>query len=461
MRRLSVAVLGLAMILPVQHAAGAAAPAPAALVSSSSASLAATPPMGFNDWNAFGCDVSAALIEQMADVIVSSGLKADGYNYVNIDDCWLAPNRDASGNLVADPVKFPAGISAVAAYVHGKGLKMGIYEDAGTKTCAGYPGSLGHEQQDAATLASWGVDYLKYDNCSNQSDGSQADYIRRYTAMAQAIAATGRPMVYSVCEWGTDQPWLWAPQIGSLWRTTGDISDNWPSLRSIIAQNAPLYPYASPGHWNDPDMLEIGNRGMTGTEYQTQMSMWSMMAAPLIIGTDLRTASAQTMAILGNKQIIAVDQDRLGAQGKIIVNAGGLMVLDKLLANGDHAIALYNSTDTLATVSVAASATGLLKSRAYRLQDLWSGRVTQARTTIEAAVPAHGTVIYRVRPLRDHAAVAPSVTVTGSAGTLVPGTGTLSTTVTNRGAGTIRDLRASVTAPAGWSVTASTATAGD
>ena len=309
------------------------APAPALPV-------AATPPMGFNNWNAFGCGVTQELIEQTADVLVASGLRDAGYRYVNIDDCWSLRERAADGTLAPDPVKFPGGIKGVADHVHSLGLKLGIYGDAGTKTCAGYPGSLGHEEIDARTWAAWGVDYLKYDNCSNQSDGSQADYIARYTAMRRALDATGRTIVYSMCEWGTSQPWTWAAGVANLWRTTGDISDTWPSIRSNIAQNAPLARYAGPGHWNDPDMLEIGNGGMTPTEYRTHQSMWAMMAAPLIIGTDLRTASADTLAILGNQEIIAVDQDRLGVQGSIVSDADGLMVLDKPLAGGDHAIAL-------------------------------------------------------------------------------------------------------------------------
>ena len=421
------------------------------------AGLALTPPMGFNDWNAFGCDVSQQLIEQTADYLAASGLKDAGYGYVNIDDCWMTHDRDAQGRLVPDPAKFPDGIAGTAAYVHAKGLKLGVYEDAGTRTCAGYPGSLGHEATDARSFADWGVDYLKYDNCNNQSDGSQAEYVHRYTTMHDALAATGRPIVFSICEWGTSQPWQWAPGVGNSWRTTGDISDSWPSVRSIIAANAGLAPYAGPGHWNDPDMLEVGNGGMTATEYRTHMSMWAMMAAPLIIGTDLRKASADTLAVLANKEVIAVDQDRLGVQGRVLSDAGGLMVLDKPLAGGDHAVALYNSTDVLATVGAPAAATGLPRAASYRLQDLWSGEVTEARSVIEAAVPAHGTVVYRVRPASGPHRLAPSVVAAGLVPTLVPGgsqTGALDTTVTNRGVGAIRDLRVKVTGPAGWTVTA-------
>ncbi|MFY1669804.1 NPCBM/NEW2 domain-containing protein [Plantactinospora sp. WMMB334] len=419
--------------------------------------LAPTPPMGFNNWNAFGCDVNETLIKETADILVSSGLADAGYEYVNIDDCWSLRERGPDGRLVPDPVKFPNGIAGLADHVHGRGLKLGIYGDAGTATCAGYPGSLGHELVDAQTWADWGVDYLKYDNCNNQGDGSQQDFVRRYTAMREALDATGRPIVYAICEWGQSQPWTWAADVGDLWRTTGDISDNWASLRSIIAQNAPLAPYAGPGNWNDPDMLEIGNGGMTGVEYRTHMSMWAMMAAPLLIGTDLRTATPETLAILGNREVIAIDQDRLGVQGAVVSDQDGLMVLDKPLAGGDRAIALYNSTDALATVSVPVRETGLRRAGAYRLRDVWTGQVTQARSVISAGVPAHGTVVYRVRPLADPAAVPPQVAVGGTLGNLIPdglGDGTLVGTVTNRGVGALRDVRVTVSAPEGWTVDA-------
>jgi alpha-galactosidase len=460
---LVVAALTCSVVAPVAVAAPTPAattvPVSAATVSAVAETLAPTPPMGFNNWNAFGCDVSETLIKETADVIVSSGLKDLGYQYVNIDDCWSLRERGGDGRLVPDPVKFPSGIKGVADYVHSKGLKLGIYGDAGTRTCAGYPGSLGVEELDAQTWADWGVDYLKYDNCNNQSDGSQEDFIRRYTAMRNALDKTGRPIVYAICEWGQSQPWTWATGVGDLWRTTGDVSDTWGGLRSIIAQNAPLYPYAGVGHWNDPDMLEIGNGGMTDVEYHTHMSMWAMMAAPLLIGTDLRAASPQTMAILSNKEIIAIDQDRLGVQGAVVMNRDGLMVLDKPLAGGDRAIALYNSTDSLATISIPTGDTGLPRAAAYSLRDVWTGKTMQAKSTISAAVPAHGTVVYRVRSLHNTTKVAPSVPVGGALGTLVPGgtdRGTLTTTVTNRGAGDIRKVSVSVQAPEGWTVTAAT-----
>lgn len=419
--------------------------------------LALTPPMGFNNWNAFGCDVSEKLIKETADILVSSGLKDVGYEFVNIDDCWALRDRGEDGRLVPNPQTFPSGIKGVADYVHGLGLKLGIYGDAGTKTCAGYPGSLGHEELDAETWAEWGVDYVKYDNCYNQSDGSRADYVRRYTAMSDALKNTQRSIVYSICEWGQSQPWEWAKGVGHLWRTTGDISDNWSSVRANIATNAALARYAGPGHWNDPDMLEIGNGGMSDTEYRTHMSMWAMMAAPLIIGTDLREASPETLAILSNQEIIAIDQDVLGAQGTVAFDQRGLMVLTKPLENGDRAVALYNSTDAFALVSVAASGVGLPTAEGYRLHDVWTKSSVHTKDLIAAGVAAHGTVVYRVSPSDSPSTLPPLVAVGASVGTLIAGLdegATLTTVATNRGIDAAENVELVVTAPEGWTVSA-------
>jgi alpha-galactosidase len=354
--------------------------------------LATAPPMGWNDWNAFGCNVNEQLVEQTADVFVSSGMRDAGYTYVNIDDCWLTKSRDASGNLVPDPAKFPHGISGVASYVHGKGLKLGIYEDAGTATCAGYPGSLGHEQQDANLFASWGVDYLKYDNCNNT--GVPAP--QRYTAMRNALAATGRPILFSICNWGQEGPWNWGPGLGNLWRTTGDISDNYASMTSIFHSNVGLAPHAAPGAWNDPDMLEIGNGGMTATEYRSEFSLWAEMAAPLLSGTDLRSASADTLAIYTNRDVIAVDQDPLGAQGRLVASTGNQHVLAKPLANGDVAVLLFNESGSAATFGTTATAAGVTPASTYTLTDLWAHTSRTTSGDISAPVPAHGVVMYRV-----------------------------------------------------------------
>jgi alpha-galactosidase len=437
----------------------ATVPTPAG--STAPGALALTPPMGFNDWNAFGCDVSEKLIRETADVFVSSGLSEVGYSYVNIDDCWSLRERGPDGRLVPDPVKFPSGIRGVADYVHGLGLKLGIYGDAGTKTCAGYPGSLGKEKLDAQTWADWGVDYLKYDNCYNQSDGSREDFVRRYTAMREAIDLTGRPMVYSICEWGQSKPWEWAAGIGHLWRTTGDISDNWASLRSIIAANAPLAEYAGPGHWNDPDMLEIGNGGMSHTEYRTHMSLWSIMAAPLIIGTDLRKASAETLAIVGNRELILVDQDPLGKQAVVVSDSGGRMVFAKPLAGGDIVVALYNSTDAVAVIGVAATDAGLPKEPAYRLKDLWSGVSMHAGAALAAGVPAHGAVVYRASALTEPGGLPPSLSVGAELSTLipsVPGGATLTATASNQGITDAAAVALAVEVPRGWVVAPSAPT---
>jgi alpha-galactosidase len=425
--------------------------------------LALTPPMGFNNWNAFGCSVSETLIRETADFFVTSGLKDAGYEYVNIDDCWSTLERGPDGRLVPDPMKFPSGIAGVAEYVHSKGLKLGIYGDAGTRTCAGYPGSLGNEEIDAQTWADWGVDYVKYDNCFNQSDGSREDFVNRYSTMQRAIQNTGRPIVYSICEWGQSQPWQWAKGVGHLWRTTGDITDSWSSIRDIIAFNASLAEYAGPGHWNDPDMLEVGNGALTLIEKRTHMGMWAMMAAPLIIGTDLRIASEETLSILENREIIAIDQDALGVQAAVVSDAGGLMVLSKRLLGGDYAIALYNSSDAQALVSASAQAAGLPAADAYHLHDLWEGGAFEAQSSIAAGVPAHGTVIYRARPLEPGDVVPPSVTVEGSVGTLIPGAQpvTLTTRITNHGMNAARQLTVSVEAPAGWIVEASSGASGE
>ncbi|MEU3504029.1 alpha-galactosidase, partial [Streptomyces hundungensis] len=360
--------------------------------------LARTPQMGFNNWNSTHCraEFNESMVEGIADAFVTRGLKDVGYTYVNIDDCWALPNRDASGNLVPDPVRFPHGIKAVADYVHAKGLKFGLYSSAGTKTCdtQGFPGGLGHEQQDAALWASWGVDYLKYDNCNNNG----VDAKQRYRAMGDALKATGRPILYSICEWGSNQPWTWASGTGNSWRTTGDISDSWSSMINIAHQNQPLAPYAGPGGWNDPDMLEVGNGGMTDTEYRTHFSLWSQMAAPLLIGSDLRNPSAATLAILKNTDVIAVDQDPLGKQGTVVSSSGGLVVMSKPLADGGRSVTLTNETTATRTIATTVDALGIGGATSYALKDLWSRATSSTTGAISASVPAHGTVMYRVTP---------------------------------------------------------------
>jgi alpha-galactosidase len=392
MRSVTRAVLGklavLALLVPALPAVLTATATPAAALDNG---LATTPQMGFNDWNAYGCNVSEALIKSTADAMHSNGMQAAGYTYVNIDDCWMTSSRDANGNLVPDPAKFPDGISGTAAYVHGLGLKLGIYEDAGTATCAGYPGSLGHETQDANSFAAWGVDYLKYDNCNNTGVPATT----RYTAMRDALKATGRPILFSLCNWGQESVWTWGSQVGNSWRSTGDISANYSSMLSIFHANVGLGSFAGPGHWNDPDMLEVGN-GMSTTEDRSEFSLWAEMSAPLISGTNLTSASADTLATLTNSRVIAVDQDPLGKQGQLIASDGGLDVMAKPLSNGDMAVALFNENANAATISTSTAAIGKDGASSYTLTDLWSGATSSTSGAISATVPAHGTVMYRV-----------------------------------------------------------------
>ncbi|WP_329342032.1 NPCBM/NEW2 domain-containing protein [Streptomyces sp. NBC_00663] len=441
-------------------AAGLAAPTARAAAPALDDGLALTPPMGFNNWNSTHCraEFNEAMVKSIADIFVDKGLKDVGYQYVNLDDCWALPDRDADGKLVPDPVRFPNGIKAVADYVHSKGLKFGIYTSAGTKTCntAGFPGALGHEYSDAQQFADWGVDYLKYDNCNNQG----VDAKTRYTTMRDALRATGRSIVYSICEWGENKPWEWASDVGHLWRTTGDISDNWGSMLSILRQNLPLAAHAGPGHWNDPDMLEVGNGGMTDTEYRSHFSLWSIMAAPLLIGSDLRHASDATYEILGNKEVVAVDQDPLGKQGTVVTSEGGRWVVAKQLRDGSRAVALFNESNTAQRVATTAAAVGLPTADAYTLRDLWQHRSYNTAGTIAATVPAHGTVLVRVSADSAWSKHPPAVEL-GLEGSQLIEAGapaTLTSTVTDLGRTPARQVSVALTGPAGWSARATSAT---
>lgn len=424
------------------------------------AGLAPTPPMGFNNWNSTHCraEFNEAMVKGIADIFVTKGLKDVGYEYVNLDDCWALPQRDTDGKLVPDPVRFPNGIKAVADYVHAKGLKLGIYTSAGTKTCnsAGFPGALGHEYSDAQQFADWGVDYLKYDNCNNQG----VDAKLRYTTMRDALLATGRPIVYSICEWGQNNPWEWAADVGQLWRTTGDISDTWGSMLSILKRNLPLDRYAGPGHWNDPDMLEVGNGGMTDTEYRSHFSMWAIMAAPLLIGSDLRSASDETFDILGNREVVAVDQDPLGRQGTVVSSEGGGWVVAKEMADGSRTVALFNETGSARRIATTAAAVGLPAADAYTLRDLWQHRTYNTAGTVSATVPAHGTVLVRVAADRRWSQYPPAVELALDNALLVEaGTPTtLTTTLTDLGRTPAARVSVALTAPEGWGVRAKSPT---
>jgi len=358
--------------------------------------LARTPPMGWNSWNHFGCNVSEQLIREEADAIAASGMRDIGYRYVVIDDCWQTA-RDARGEIVADSARFPHGIKALADYVHGKGLKFGIYTDAGTKTCQGRPATLGHEEQDARTYAAWGVDYVKEDWCN--AAGLVAP--TQYAKFRDALAHAGRPIVLSICEWGSNQPWEWAPPIGNLWRTTDDIGDNWASMLSNLDQNAQHAAVARPGAWNDPDMLEIGNGGMTDDEYRAHFSLWAIMAAPLMAGHDVRTMSPSTKAILTNAEVIAVDQDSLGRQGMLVWESPPeLQVWAKPLADGSRAVALLNRSSAAAKIAASLPRIGLHVD-SVTVRDLWA-HADRGRFGKEYAVevPPHAVVMLRVTPVK-------------------------------------------------------------
>jgi alpha-galactosidase len=362
--------------------------------------LARTPPMGWNSWNKFACNVSEDLIRSMADAVVSTGMRDAGYEYVVIDDCWQV-SRDKDGNIVADPQRFPHGMKALADYIHSKGLKFGIYSDAGTMTCQKRPGSRGYEFQDARQYAAWGVDYLKYDWCNHGTQDSAASY----TTMRDALLASGRPIVFSLCEWGSTKPWLWARDVGNLWRSGGDIGDVFESPKeglgivNILDHNADLYSYAGPGHWNDPDMLEVGNGGMTNTEYQAHFSLWAMLAAPLMAGNDLRSMSPEIHDILTNKEVIAVDQDRLGEQGRRVWKDGDLEVWSRPLQDGSRAAVLFNRGKAAATVEANWVDLGYPAHVRAVVHDLWQHRdLGSFSERFSASVPSHGVAMVTVRP---------------------------------------------------------------
>jgi alpha-galactosidase len=387
-------------LLPLAVVVCAAAPSAGARTLDNG--LARTPPMGWNSWNKFGCNVSEKLIKEMADAVVASGMRDAGYQYVVIDDCWQV-ERDAQGNIVPDPQRFPSGMKALADYVHSKGLKFGLYSDAGTLTCQKRPGGRGYEFQDARQYAAWGVDYLKYDWCSTGTQNQPASY----SIMRDALAKSGRPIVFSICEWGSSKPWLWARDVGNLWRTTGDIQDCWDCKRDwggrgfvhILDLQDGLESYAGPGHWNDPDMLEVGNGGMTATEYRAHFSLWCILAAPLMAGNDLRQMTPEITEILTNREVIAVDQDPLGLQGRRVRREGDSDVWAKQLADGGRAVALLNRAAAPAQISVSWADIGYPAHLSAGVRDLWAKKDLGKHTgSFGATVPAHGVVMVRVEP---------------------------------------------------------------
>jgi alpha-galactosidase len=353
----------------------------------SSSQLAQTPPMGWNSWNKFACNVSEQLIRETADAMVSTGMKAAGYQYVNIDDCWQV-SRDAQGTIVADSKRFPSGIKALADYVHSKGLKLGVYTDAGRLTCQKRPGSYEHELQDAKTYASWGVDYVKIDWCHAEGLDPEVQYARFRDALAQS----GRPIVFSICNWGVKAPWAWGPATGNLWRTTGDINDTYDRMSVIGFSQNGLEKFAGPGHWNDPDMLEVGNGGMKRDEYRTHMALWALLAAPLLAGNDLRSMTPETKEMLTNAEVLAVDQDAKGVQGHRVWDEGPLEIWIKPLANGSHAVGLFNRGESSLKITLDFKMLGSASS--LKLRDLWEHKdLGEVQAPYTADVPKHGVVL--------------------------------------------------------------------
>ncbi|MFL6446626.1 MAG: glycoside hydrolase family 27 protein [Bryobacteraceae bacterium] len=357
-------------------------------------SLAKTPPMGWNSWNKFASKVDDAGVRASADAIASNGMKEAGYVYVNIDDTWQA-ERDANGNIQTNK-KFPD-MKALADYVHSKGLKLGIYSSPGPNTCAGYEGSYGHEEQDAKTYAQWGIDYLKYDWCGARNIYKDEEMQAVYQKMGDALNASGRQIVYSLCQYGRDDVWKWGTKVGgNLWRTTGDIRDAWDSMANIGFSQTDIAAYAGPGHWNDPDMLEVGNGGMTLTEYKTHMSLWSILAAPLLAGNDLQHMSREILDVLTNKDVIAVDQDSAGKQGTRVSKSGESDVWAKQLSDGSKAIALFNRGASEAKITIAWRDAGF-DSVPRHARDLWLHKdVSLQGSQFSASVPSHGLLLLRV-----------------------------------------------------------------
>jgi alpha-galactosidase len=357
--------------------------------------LARTPPMGWNSWNHFSERVDDKVVRGAADAMVSSGMAAAGYVYVNIDDTWEG-GRDAEGNIVPN-AKFPD-MKALADYVHSKGLKLGIYSSPGPLTCGGYEASYRHEEQDARTFARWGIDYLKYDWCSAGHIYPQSDVRAIYQIMGEALEHCGRPIVFSLCEYGMQDVWTWGPKVaGNLWRTTGDIQDNWRSMSQIGFNQGRVAPYAGPGHWNDPDMLEVGNGGMSADEYRTHFSLWSMLAAPLMAGNDLGAMSPETRDILTNGEVIAIDQDALGKEATRASENGGVEVWTRPLADGSIAVGIFNRNAVEGRGGFTWASIGL-SSPPASVRNLWLHEpVAPDSSGYEGAVRAHGVVLLRIK----------------------------------------------------------------
>ena len=377
--------------------------------------LASTPPMGWNSWNTFHGNVNEQVVRETAEAMVRSGMKEVGYEYVVIDDTWSLRERDAGGNLVPDPEKFPSGIKALADYIHSLGLKIGIYGCAGTKTCGGYPGSWGHEFQDARTFASWGIDYLKYDWCYTET----ADARDAYKRMRDALFAAGRPVVFSICEWGTAKPWEWAQDVGHLWRTTGDIYDSYDGRKGwemgwkrildlqydlVTSSMGPdgIAKHAGPGHWNDPDMLEVGSPGLSLAESRAHFGLWCILAAPLMAGNDVRNMPEEIRAILTHPELVSINQDPLGKQGyRVLAEPGkNIEVWVRELENKEWAVAALNTSPAAADLVVDWGYFHWFLHGTYEIRDLWSGKTAgDTSTPFVQRVESHDIAMLRLKPV--------------------------------------------------------------
>jgi alpha-galactosidase len=363
--------------------------------------LAARPPMGWNSWNHFREKVDDAAVRAQAEAMVSSGMRDAGYTYINIDDTWEGV-RDSKGNIQTNS-KFPD-MKALADFVHSKGLKLGIYSSPGAKTCAKFEGSLGHELQDAQTYAAWGIDYLKYDLCGLRDELRAAPtpeaahkiMVDAYIKMRDALRGSGRPIVYSLCQYGNDAVWEWGPSVGgNLWRTTGDITDKYARMAEIGFGQAGLARFAGTGHWNDPDMLEVGNGGMTTEEYRTHMSLWAILAAPLLAGNDLSTMTPETVALLTNRDVIAIDQDAMGKQGDRVSAEGPIEVWVRPLADGSKAVGIFNRHPSALTAHVDFQKLGF--PHAVKAKDLWQAKdLGTIGAPYTVTLPGHGVQFLRV-----------------------------------------------------------------
>ena len=353
--------------------------------------LAPKPPMGWNSWNRFGVKIDEDLVVETAEAMVTSGMRDAGYRYVVIDDGWMAPVRDRNGDFVADPEKFPGGMKALADRIHSLGLRFGIYTDAGTKTCQDLPASLGYEFRDARRFAEWGVDYVKVDWCHTDGMGPRALYAK----WAMALRAAGRPIVLSICEWGRARPWEWAGELGHLWRTSWDIQPEWSSIVTILDRQAELHPFAGPDHWNDPDMLEVGNGELTGDQSRAHFAMWSMLAAPLMAGNDLRTMTDEVREILIAPEIVAIDQDSLGKQGRRIRRDGDTEIWIRELAAGHRVVAAFNRGLDHREVRISLEELGIAPRTDVRVRDLWQRTDVGVvrREIVTATRPVSATVL--------------------------------------------------------------------